>query len=125
MFVNQYRKNLKKIGKEQRHTYTGTFERFGKKKGYMGIEHTVLLKNVKNSAGQIVTDHLWFNKTKGFADADLKEGDIVQFEARVAEYEKGYFGRKEEIFVEEGTDYKLSYPSKIKVIGHNPDTADV
>ena len=59
------RKALKKI-EGIRSTFTGTFVRFGTKNGYKGIEHTVLLKDIKDSNGCIVTDHLWFNLTKGF-----------------------------------------------------------
>ena len=41
---------------------------------------------------KIVTDHLWFDLTKGFESADLLPGDVVEFCARVSIYEKGYKG---------------------------------
>ena len=47
---------------------------------------------------------------------ELKEGDNIQFDARVKEYVKGYFGYKEEIQMERPLeeDYKLNFPTKIK-----------
>lgn len=37
------RKQLEEI-EEERKTFVGTFERYGTKSGYMGIQETVLLK---------------------------------------------------------------------------------
>ena len=68
--------------------------------------------------GKIVTDHLWFDLTKGFETADLLPGDVVEFCARVSIYEKGYKGYRNDVFdrpIEK--DYRLSRPTKIKKIG--------
>ncbi len=108
------RKILKDKGNEKRYTYTGTFVREGRKNGYKGTERTLLFKNVKDSEGNLITEHLWFNYTKGFEKANLNEGDIVEFSARVSEYEKGYKGRRWDVYKPIETDYKLSYPTKIK-----------
>lgn len=110
------RKTLKAIGNQTRHTFTATFARFGTKNGYMGIEKTVLLQNIKDENGNLISDHLWFNYTTGFAKLRLKEGMHIQFNARVAEYEKGYKGYREDVYVPIEIDYKLSYPTKIKII---------
>ena len=110
------RKDLKNIGSQDRHTYTGTFERFGIKKGYKGPITTVLLLNICDREGNVVTDHLWFNKTKGFTKVDLQQGDRVSFEARVGSYVKGYQGYREDIYSDISLDYKLSYPTKIQKI---------
>lgn len=58
------RNELKNIGNETRNIYTATFKRFGTKSGYMGLVETVLLTDIKDTEGNIITDHLWFNKTK-------------------------------------------------------------
>lgn len=108
------RKKLRKIGSENRNKFTAKFERFGSKSGWKGPEMTVLLVDVKNDQGKVVSDHLWFNFTKGFEKLNLEKGDIVQFSARVREYEKGYKGWG--IFSETEFDYKLSYPTKIQKI---------
>lgn len=115
------RDKLEKMGTDERHTFIGTVGRFGHKDSYRGGPiPTVLFKDVKNENGEIITDHLWFNFTKGFQKADISENDLVQFNARVGYYEKGYKGYKddEELLAEHPveTDCKLSFPTKIKVL---------
>ena len=112
------RKKMKKISEDIRATYSGIFKRFGSKNGYKGPVETVLLLDVKDSDGNIIADHLWFNKTKGFASLNLQEGDVVQFDARVKEYIKGYFGYDFITQLENPPrkDYKLSHPTKLKII---------
>jgi hypothetical protein len=47
----------------------------------------------------------------------LTEGDMLEFEARVKSYRKGYVNKNLSIH-QEKQDYKLSHPTKIKrVIG--------
>lgn len=111
------RTKLQKIDK-LRATFTGTFVRCGIKNGYKGPQRTILIKDIKNSHGEIVTDHLWFNLTKGFESIELTEGITLKFNARVTEYQKGYKGWNEHKAMESPlqTDYKLSYPTKIQII---------
>lgn len=85
------RKELKIIGSRDRHVFTATFIRFGFRDGYKGPVKTILLQDVLLD-DKIVTDHLWFDLTKGFESADLLPGDVVEFCARVSIYEKGYKG---------------------------------
>jgi hypothetical protein len=57
------------------------------------------ISEVKN--GNIITDHFWLHDPKRFKNlGDLKEGEILQFHARVQTYSKGY----------DSYDYKLAYP---------------
>ena len=100
-----------------RGTFIGTFARFGTKSGYRGPEPTLLLKDVRDGQDKLMTDHLWFNLTKGFGALGLLEGDIVRFDARVKWYLKGYLGRREDVWdapVEE--DYKLSHPTRVELV---------
>lgn len=109
--------NMKIIGSRDRHVFTATFIRFGFRDGYKGPVKTILLQDVLLD-GKIVTDHLWFDLTKGFESADLLPGDVVEFCARVSIYEKGYKGYRNDVFdrpIEK--DYRLSRPTKIKKIG--------
>ena len=107
------RKRLGKLN-DVRSTFTGVFERFGKKSGWTSeFETTVLLKDIRDSSGELVADHLWFNYTKGFAKLQLEKGDQVRFDARVKGYLKGYQGYREEVYKPIEYDYKLSHPSKI------------
>jgi hypothetical protein len=99
----------------ERATFHGTFERLGTKNGWQGRQdQTVLLTEVCDATGTPVCDHLWFNLTKAFALLRLQPGDIVQFDARVKKYLKGYFGRREEVYRPAEVDYKLSHPTRVK-----------
>lgn len=101
-----------------RGTYSATFVRFGTKDGWVGPVPTVLLKDVKDLTGLVVTDHLWFNLTKGFDACNLQPGDVVAFDARVAIYRKGYQGYRDKLRFEKPItyDYKLSHPTKVGVV---------
>ena len=114
------RKELEKIGREDRHVFTAEFVRFGRKRGYEGREiRTILLKDVK-CGDSIVTDHIWFTMGKQFEDLQLESGDTVEFFARVAPYTKGYRGSREDVWdkpVEQ--DWKLSFPTKVRKLSRN------
>lgn len=102
---------------EVRSTFVGEFVRHGLKSGYKGSlpTKTLLLRDVRNLDGELLTDHLWFNDTKGFRSlGNLVEGDLIQFDARVKMYEKGYKGYREDVYdcpIE--LDYKLSHPTNV------------
>lgn len=102
------RQKLKQIGRKDRHVFTGVFERTGMKNGYKGPEETLLLLDVKDEHGNVVTDHLWFNFTKGFREANPEPGDVLEFRARVDSYVKGYDEWSREV------DYRLTYPTAVK-----------
>jgi len=107
------RTELAKI-ENTRGTFTGTFIRFGTKNGYRHKKPTVLLSDIRNDKGKVITDHSWFNYTKEFKrlweaeDKKLRTGNIIQFVARVKIYTKGY--RKDD------WDYRLSHPSKLSIL---------
>jgi hypothetical protein len=81
---------------------------------YFSSEETVLLKNVVDAeTNKLVADHVWFSYTKGFEKITLTEGLLLEFEARVKEYKKGYVNKAYKIN-NSTIDYKLSHPTKIK-----------
>jgi hypothetical protein len=111
------RKNLEdKVGLRKK--FRAVFTRFGKKVNYKGYtDETLLLTQVTDiETNTIVTDHHWFAYTKGFEKVPLKEGATIEFEARVKTYKKGYVNRKLSIN-QRKTDYKLSHPTNIRIIG--------
>lgn len=114
------RKDLKeRLGERSR--YKGTFEKYGVKSSYRGWPKvTILLTEVRSvSSNRLITDHLWFNETKGFQEiGPLYPGDIVAFDGRVKPYEKGYVSKRNEIDTRE-IDYKLSHPTKIVIINYS------
>ena len=112
--ANEFRDELKKLGNKQRFTFEGTFQKTGIKvastKSGKHYKPTLLLKDVKYD-NKRVTEHLWFNYTKGFGTlGELKQGDIVQFDGRVDSYVKGYFTETRK------RDYKIERPTKIKLV---------
>ena len=80
----------------------------------------MLLKDIRDLEGNHIADHLWFNLTKQFqaANANLNQGDRIQFDAPRRKYKKGYRGRRWEAQIEcpPSVDCKLSYPTKVKII---------
>ena len=110
------RTTLKKL-EQVRKKFRGVFQREGKKTNWHGYaEPTILLRSITDEAGKVVTDHLWFSKTKTFdALGKLEQGDVVEFEARITPYRKGYVNRHIKID-QSSTDYKLSRPTKLRIV---------
>lgn len=110
------RKKLKELGSADRHTFTAEVVRFGKKNGWVGEVKTILLKDVALD-DEIVCNHIWFTCGKQFEKLALQPEDRISFSARVSKYIKGYKGWREDVYdhpIE--TDYRLSFPTKIKKI---------
>jgi hypothetical protein len=101
----------------QRKIFRATFSRFGKKINYRGYsETTILLTTVIDiETNKIVADHVWFSYTKGFEKANLTEGDQIEFNARVKEYQKGYVNHSYKINNRK-KDFKLSNPTNIHIL---------
>ena len=102
--------------------FTATFVRFGKKNNFKGKPITTLLfENIRDKHGKVYTDHLWFSNIIGFERMHLTPGDKICFDARVAQYTKGYKGyREDEDLPPISTDYRLSHPTNI--IKHSDET---
>ena len=110
------RTKLKEITGKERHTFTATFTRFGWRRGYRGTIRTLLFTDVK-MGGTVVCDHIWFTNGKGFERFNLIVNDVIQFNARVASYTKGYKGWRDDIIdrpIER--DWKLQYPTDFKKV---------
>lgn len=107
------RKNLR-ARDGQRFRVTAIVERSGLKRGWQGREQqTLMLRNlVDANTGELLDDHLWF--TAGKWSEGLQAGDMIEFDARVGPYEKGYFGRREDVFAPPSTDWRLTRPTKVK-----------
>ena len=109
------RNELKQMN-NQRLRFTATIERFGERKNFKGVPTpTILLKNIRLvGEDKILTDHLWF--TKGTSWINIPLGSVIEFDARISEYTKGYKGhRKDVVDAPITTDYKLTRPTNIVV----------
>lgn len=109
------RKKLKKL-EEKRITVFATIKQFGSKKTYRGGRlPTVLLIDIKDLNGKFLTNHIWINLTKGLSNINVFIGSNIQFDARIKEYKKGYINKHIDINSLK-KDYKLSHPTKFKII---------
>lgn len=105
----------------RRRKFRGTFVRYGQKAGYKGTLTTILLTTIEDVAShKIVTDHLWFTMGKRFKLLELKHDDLVEFDARVTTYYKGYRGNRDEEMHPIELDYRLSFPTKLKKANGTP-----
>ena len=111
------RKQLAKL-EGQRLRFEGVVERFGTKRGWQGDTlPTLMLKNIRlvDDPYRILTDHLWMNVGKQLEGVII--GEVVDFDARVTRYEKGYKGRRDNDFFndhEPSFDYRLERPTKVR-----------
>jgi hypothetical protein len=79
------RKELQKKNKE-RIVIFATVSRFGTKSNWHGFpEPTICFNDVRDSEGDLLTDHIWFTVRKRISDLNLVEGDRISFEARIGE----------------------------------------
>lgn len=100
-----------------RKRFVARFTRVGKKRNFKGYsEDTILLSQVRDVAtGKVVADHVWFTFSKSFEAVNPVEGDVLEFDARIRQYRKGYVNKAAGIN-HQRSDYKLSHPGKIKKI---------
>jgi len=108
------RKELEKKD-EQRLKFSAVFTRYGSKVNWNGYsETTLLLTKICFEDGASAADHLWVSETQGFRDlGTLRPGDRLEFEARVAGYEKGYKYRGKALTPAK-QDFKLNRLTKIR-----------
>jgi len=109
----------KKLAEEVgiRKKFQGVFARYGKKVNYKGYsEETVLVEQIVDAeTNQVMCDHLWFSLTKSFEKLNLTSGDVLQFDARIKEYKKGYKNSSYKIN-NTSKDFKLSHPTHISLV---------
>jgi hypothetical protein len=108
MISDYYLRGMRKKLAEEvgiRKKFKGVFARYGKKVNYKGYsEETVLVEQIVNAeTNQMMCDHIWFSLTKSFEKLNLTSGDVLQFDARIKEYKKGY----------KNSAHKITTPPKI------------
>jgi hypothetical protein len=111
--VMMMRQKLKVLGAAERHTFSGVFAGVGLKTAWHGslpsYLPTLLLTTIK-LGNQEITDHLWLGYGRQFARlGELAKGDVIQFDARVGDYTKGYYLSPRQ------KDYKLVRPTKVSL----------
>ncbi|MBD2409496.1 hypothetical protein FACHB389_10700 [Nostoc calcicola FACHB-389] len=106
-------KELKDLD-DERVRFRAKFEELGCRDNYHGYpETTILLVDIcRLDTMQQVIDHQWFVFGKRFESLNLQPGDVIEFDALVVPYSKGYVNFREYVD-QQKTDYKLSRPTKI------------
>ena len=99
------RKKLKKLNKKRR-AFIGTVAAFGTHNGD-SQRRTLLLRNVKDIYGKLLTEHIWLNCNTKFDKLNLRKGEIIKFSATVKPYGK-YNGKCK--------DYGLTHITGIKLV---------
>lgn len=92
-------------------------ERRSEKPAYRGFPiPTLLLRGVSLAdTGDEVADHLWF--TAGKWAEGLRLGDLIEFDARVDSYVKGYRGHRDDVHLpEESSDWHLERPTRVAIV---------
>lgn len=115
------RKELKTF-LDQKVQLTGTLDRYGMKSEYIGGNTvTILMKDITltNQNGHTIRlDHAWLKAGKTLAKLNAPAGSMLNMNAHVKEYVKGYVGRDREIGVytdNRTVDYGIQRASAIKV----------
>jgi hypothetical protein len=111
------RSELAKLAGEQRR-FRADVADFGVGRGASRSE-TLLLVEVRSTddPDTVVADHVWLKKGKPFQGVSL--GDVIEFDAVVEQYEKGYQNFRLGID-ETTTDYRLSKPADVRIVGKKP-----
>ncbi|MFC6180579.1 hypothetical protein [Lactiplantibacillus daowaiensis] len=105
------RKQLKQLGSSERHTFQGVFKGVGFKSSYRNHYLPTLVLEQITFEGKIMTNHLWCNYTRQFSKLGvLKIGDVVQFDARIKRYTKGYKTSSKKV------DYGIERPTKVVLL---------
>lgn len=116
------RKLLKNLGADKRYSFTGFVERPGIKVLNGHTQPTLLIKNLKDSDGNQLADHIWLNYTDGFKKLGiLIKGDKVKFIGRVRRYKKeAIFDYDRNVVTrQESIDYGISYPSQVRLVNNS------
>lgn len=104
------RKLLKEL-EGKRMVFIGDFVKVSGKKEHSGAGPAILVRNIKNQAGQLLADHLWIDYCAEVDALQLQEGEQIIFRARVGQYHKGKKGQL--------VDYKLHHPTKMQRFGQH------
>ena len=101
------RKQLAKIQDGKKHTFLATMERYGSFINRVTGEktRTILLKNVTDTKGKVLTDHVWVREDSYLRKSSLTAGKLYAFEARIGTYDRGRTSR----------DFRLTKIRKITV----------
>jgi len=91
-----------------RHVFTGEFVKYG----FMDCNRrrTILLQDIKDEQGNLVTMHLWIAQPRYFLEAKFNNVDVVEFTGVVRRYCKVFF-----------TDFTIGNPQNVRNVSEQLD----
>jgi hypothetical protein len=102
----------------RRGEFTAQFKRRGVAASGWGIKVTMLFIDVRDEAGTVVADHIWFKMGKQMDELKLEPGDRIRFMATVDTYQKR---NKDDAWDDDEprhvTDFRLVHPSNVRRMG--------
>lgn len=105
----------------EKHTFTGVVTRIGSRRPYNGSRKnlsTMLLREVRNSKGELVSDHLWLDLVPPFVAVHPSYGAIIQFEGVVESYIRGFSSRKRHYNTGKmSLDFTIKHIDKVSIVG--------
>lgn len=99
---------------------SAVFWKYGVYASYRGVGRTILLRDIRNVGGRLLAPHVWINYTASFDSVgEFKQGDRVEFDARVDRYFKGYIGDQIDFRLSHPIkeDFGLKYPHNVRKLG--------
>jgi hypothetical protein len=98
---------------------TAVFVRTGVREALGHLRETILITDVRDvMTGELLADHLWFNRGEIWKKALLESGDLLRFHARAIEYRTGYWGSNKYRRAAEPPrrEFKLTPPAELRVV---------
>lgn len=85
------------------------------------LHRSVLLTNLQNCSGQLLTKHVWINQTMAFEEVYPDNGEWIVFTGEISEYVKGRINGEisERMKKPIRIDYCVKNPREVKIISRN------
>lgn len=112
------RTELKKLA-NRRCRFVGTYQATIDHWNWKGEAHdSVLLTNIYDTEGELLTGHTWIQDTFAFGNLRLHKGHRISFIGEVQEYMKGCRGmRRSQNNKKRSVDYTVGHISDVSIIG--------
>lgn len=100
----------------RRHRFGAVFAGRGSRSAFLGSpRETLLFRNAYDAeTGVPVSDQEWV--TAGNWPAGLQPNDVVEFDARVVPYVRGYFGRRRDADRRPSANWQLVRPTRVTIL---------
>jgi hypothetical protein len=100
----------------RRHRFGAVFAGRGSRSAFLGsLRETLLFRDLYDAeTGAPVSDHVWV--TAGNWSAGLRPNDVVEFDARVVPYVRGYFSGRRDVDRRPSANWQLVRPTRVAIL---------